>query len=102
MFSACTRAVVSTPMREVVEGDVLDSFRGWLQRHDSRKSLRCERRPHAAFGLSDRIGVAHVAQVKFVQRRCAEGHGCVRLASCARPLDVASNPGTLAPPVPVG
>ena len=87
---------------EVVECDILDAFCRRLQRDDSGKPLRCQRRSHAASRLTHGICVAHKAQVGFVQSCIPNVMMCATLSNCARPLLVASKPGTLAPPVPVG
>ena len=63
---------------EVVEGHVGNAFRRGLQRDDADESLRDERGADAALGLTDGVGVAHVAQVEFVERCVAESDGVAK------------------------
>src|SRR5579862_4025004 len=63
---------------EVAEGHILDAFDFGIECHNAwsagtgREALRTQARTHAAGGLADDVGIAHVAEVELVHIVCAE------------------------------
>ena len=93
---------------EIVERNVFYTFNRRSEWHDAgrasgiNETLRSQARANTADGSAGMVGEAHNAEMKFVQRGRSKVLLAPMLNSCARPSVMALNPGTLAPPWPVG
>src|SRR5579872_4489667 len=80
------------PDGEVVERDVLDSFGGFIQRHNAESSrafdetLRRQTRTHTAQRLSNQVGVSHVAEVELIHRVRAPRFGETQAVKLSAPI----------------